>query len=160
MHHRREASFSTNSVNSHTHTINTHYSHTHSPISVYNGSVAAASATFVGHYPWFFTYNYLSENIPKQDDRVKELGRRALIGFCSSAISDTCSNSIRVVKVYKQSHPDALTYVQVVRNVISESGVQGLFLRGLETKIFSNGLQGILFSILWKHFEEALFPKK
>lgn len=129
-------------------------------LSVYNGSVAAASATFVGHYPWFFTYNYLSEKIPKQDDRIQELGRRALIGFCSSAISDTCSNSIRVVKVYKQSHPDALTYVQVVRNVIQESGVQGLFLRGLETKIFSNGLQGILFSILWKHFEEALFPKK
>lgn len=133
---------------------------TNGPLSVYNGSVAAASATFVGHYPWFFTYNYLSEHIPKQDDRIKELGRRALIGFCSSAISDTCSNSIRVVKVYKQSHPDALTYLQVVRNVISESGVQGLFLRGLETKIFSNGLQGILFSILWKHFEEALFPKK
>ncbi|KAI2490073.1 hypothetical protein MHU86_24515 [Fragilaria crotonensis] len=133
---------------------------TNGPLSVYNGSIAAASATFVGHYPWFFTYNYLSEHIPKQDDRIKELGRRALIGFCSSAISDTCSNSIRVVKVYKQSHPDALTYLQVVRNVISESGVQGLFLRGLETKIFSNGLQGILFSILWKHFEEALFPKK
>lgn len=160
--HRRHVIFEANPplvalINTHMHI---HNSHTDPPCSVYNGSVAAASATFVGHYPWFFTYNYLSERIPKQDDRVKELGRRALIGFCSSAISDTCSNSIRVVKVYKQSHPDALSYLQVVRNVISESGVQGLFLRGLETKIFSNGLQGILFSILWKHFEEALFPKK
>ncbi len=32
--------------------------------------------------------------------------------------------------------------------------------RGLETKILANGLQGILFSILWKQFEEVLFPKK
>lgn len=129
------------------------------PLSLYNGAIAAASATFVGHYPWFFTYNFLSEKIPKQDDQLKELGRRAILGFCSSAVSDTCSNSIRVMKVYKQSHPDQLTYPQVLRNVIAESGVTGLMFRGLETKILANGLQGILFSILWKHFEEALFPK-
>jgi len=42
---------------------------------------------------------------------------------------------------------------------LQESGVKGLFFRGLETKILANGMQGILFSILWKHFEEALFPK-
>lgn len=130
------------------------------PLILYNGSLAAASATFVGHYPWFFTYNFLSEKIPKQDTQLAELGRRAILGFCSSAISDTCSNSIRVVKTYKQSYPEQITYPQVVRKVIAESGVTGLMFRGLETKILSNGLQGILFSILWKHFEEAMFPKK
>ena len=109
---------------------------------------------------WFATYNFLSEQIPKQDTKVKELGRRAIIGFCASAVSDTCSNSIRVLKVYKQSHPEQLTYVQVLRNVLKESGVQGLMFRGLETKILANGMQGILFSILWKQFEEVLFPKK
>jgi Mitochondrial carrier protein len=129
------------------------------PLSLYNGALAAASATFVGHYPWFFTYNYLSEKIPEQDTQLAKLGRRALLGFCSSAISDTCSNSIRVLKVYKQSHPDQLTYVQVFQNVIKESGFTGLLFRGLETKILANGMQGILFSILWKQFEEILFPK-
>ena len=130
------------------------------PLALYNGSLASASATFVGHYPWFFTYNFLSEQIPEQDDAVRKLGRRAILGFCSSAISDTCSNSIRVCKVYKQSYPEQISYPQVVRNVISESGVRGLMFRGLETKILANGLQGILFSILWKHFEEVLFPKE
>jgi len=101
----------------------------------------------------------LSEKIPKQDTQMGEMGRRALLGFCSSAVSDTCSNSIRVVKVYKQSHPQQLTYMQVVSNVIQESGIRGLMFRGLETKILANGLQGILFSILWKHFEEVLFAK-
>ena len=129
------------------------------PLSLYNGSLAAASATFVGHYPWFFTYNFLSEAIPEQDTAVMKLGRRALMGFCSSAVSDTCSNSIRVCKVYKQSYPEQISYPQVVKNVIAESGVTGLMFRGLETKILANGLQGILFSILWKHFEEVLFPK-
>lgn len=131
------------------------------PLVLYDGALASASATFVGHYPWFFTYNYLSEKIPKQDTQLAELGRRAILGFCSSAISDTCSNSIRVVKVYKQSNPVTISYPEVVRNVIKESGVRGLLFRGLETKILANGMQGILFSILWKHFEEALFgPKK
>lgn len=127
---------------------------------LYHGSLAAASATFVGHYPWFFTYNLLSEKIPKQDDPLKELGRRAIMGFSASAISDTCSNSIRVIKVYKQSSAETLSYPQVVKNVIAESGVSGLMFRGLETKILANGLQGILFSVMWKHFEEVLFPKK
>jgi len=126
---------------------------------LYHGSLAAASATFVGHYPWFFTYNLLSEKIPKQDDPFRELGRRAIMGFSASAVSDTCSNSIRVIKVYKQSSVETLSYPQVVKNVISESGISGLMFRGLETKIMANGFQGILFSIMWKHFEEVLFPK-
>jgi hypothetical protein len=130
------------------------------PLVLYHGSLASASATFVGHYPWFFTYNFLSEKIEKQDTQLKELGRRAILGFCSSAVSDTCSNSIRVVKVYKQSSEVPIGYPQVVRNVIKESGLRGLFFRGLETKILANGMQGILFSILWKHFEEVLFPKQ
>jgi Mitochondrial carrier protein len=102
----------------------------------------------------------LSEKIPRQDTQMMELGRRALIGFCSSAVSDTCSNSIRVIKVYKQAHPEQLSYTQVVQRVLAESGVSGLFFRGLETKILANGLQGILFSILWKQFEDILFGKK
>ena len=73
------------------------------PSVLFHGSVAAATATFVGHYPWFFTYNYLSEKIPKQDTQMAELGRRALIGFCVSAINETCSNSILIVKVFKQT---------------------------------------------------------
>lgn len=127
---------------------------------LYHGSLAAASATFVGHYPWFFTYNLLSEKIPEQDTTLAKLGRRAILGFCSSAVSDTCSNSIRVVKVYKQAAPTPITYPEAVKSVIAESGVKGLFFRGLETKILANGMQGILFSILWKQFEEILFPKK
>jgi len=61
---------------------------------LYQGALAAASATFVGHYPWFFTYNYLTEHLDKADTKIGNLGRSAFIGFCSSAISDTCSNSV------------------------------------------------------------------
>ena len=30
------------------------------PSVFFHGALAAASATFVGHYPWFFVYNYMS----------------------------------------------------------------------------------------------------
>ena len=125
----------------------------------YYGSLAAAAATFVGHYPWFFTYNYLGENLPKTNDPVMKLARSALIGFCSSAVSDTCSNSIRVVKVYKQANTETISYPEAVKRVIKEDGLAGLFGRGLKTKIIANGMQGLMFSVLWKLIDEKLFKK-
>ena len=125
----------------------------------YYGSLASASATFVGHYPWFFVYNYLSEHLPRGTDTLSKLGRSAVIGFCASAVSDTCSNSIRVVKVYKQANTETISYPEVVRRVIKEDGIAGLFGRGLSTKIVANGLQGLMFSVLWKMIDEQFFPK-
>ncbi|KAJ3384713.1 methionyl-tRNA synthetase, partial [Chytriomyces hyalinus] len=44
------------------------------------GAGASAAATFVGHYPWFATYNMLQEYIPKQSTTGKKLARNAVIG--------------------------------------------------------------------------------
>lgn len=56
---------------------------------LYHGSLAAFSATAVGHFPWFYTYNSLQEYLPRTEDPLKKLGRNALIGFLSSLVSDT-----------------------------------------------------------------------
>lgn len=37
-----------------------------------------------------------------------------------------------------------------MQEVIQKDGVLGLFGRGLKTKILSNGLQGIMFTVLWR----------
>jgi hypothetical protein len=129
------------------------------PSAFFQGALASAAATFVGHYPWFFVYNYLSATLPRYDDTLRKLGRSALIGFCSSAISDTVSNSIRVIKVYKQANTEAISYPEALRRVLKEDGVMGLFGRGLQTKIIANGLQGLMFSVLWKLIDEKLFKK-
>jgi len=131
---------------------------------LWHGSIGAMSATFVGHYPWFFTYNYLQENLPKVDKKkdglVKYLGRNAVIGFCSSAISDTCSNSVRVIKTTIQTSTTPISYPQALKMVIEKDGVSGLLFRGLVTKIISNGCQGILFSVLWRVGQDYLNSKK
>jgi hypothetical protein len=124
------------------------------------GSLASASATFVGHYPWFFAYNFLSEKLPKYDDKLMMLCRSAFIGFVSSAVSDTLSNSIRVIKVYKQANEEAITYPQALKRVLAEDGVIGLMGRGLKTKIIANGMQGLMFSVLWKYIDDMWFKGK
>lgn len=125
----------------------------------YQGALAASSATFVGHYPWFATNNFLEEQLPKTDEFFGKLARRAFIGFCSSAVSDTCSNSIRVVKVFKQASTEYISYPDAVRSVIKTDGVAGLFGRGLKTKILANGFQGVMFSIIWKYIMDAMDKK-
>ncbi|KAI7785610.1 mitochondrial carrier protein [Diaporthe eres] len=122
--------------------------------SLWWGAFATAAATFVGHYPWFATYNFLSENIeePPKHPLIVWLARLAFIGFCASIISDTVSNSLRVIKTYRQVNDTQVSYTEAARLVILQDGVLGLFGRGLKTRIIANGLQGILFSILWKLF--------
>lgn len=60
-------------------------------------------------------YNTLNEYLPQYDDLPRRLMRSAVIGFSASAISDTCSNSVRVVKTTKQTSTVPMTYPEVVR---------------------------------------------
>ena len=87
------------------------------------------------------------------------LTRNATIGFMSSAVSDTCSNSIRVLKTCKQVSTKSTTYVDVYKNITTNQGISSLMFRGLGTKIISNGIQGMMFSILWRLGSDYLDKK-
>ncbi|KAL7946056.1 mitochondrial carrier [Trichoderma barbatum] len=118
------------------------------------GAFATAGATFVGHYPWFATYNLLTEAIqePPKSELFLWLLRLAFIGFVASIISDSVSNSLRVIKTYRQVNDTKVSYGEAVQLIVRDDGVSGLLGRGLTTRILSNGLQGLIFSILWKLF--------
>ncbi|OJA19477.1 hypothetical protein AZE42_04921 [Rhizopogon vesiculosus] len=120
--------------------------------SLWYGAFATAAATFVGHYPWFGTYNYLDAVLPLPVTILQKLLRSAVIGFAASIASDTISNSLRVVKTYRQVNATRIGYTEAAYAVIAADGIKGLFGRGLKTRILANGLQGIMFSILWKLF--------
>lgn len=125
----------------------------------YHGTFGAFSATYVGHFPWFFTFNYLDQTIPKQDTTVKKFSRNAFIGFCASAVSDTVSNSIRVLKTTRQTYDKPISYLDAGKEIIKNDGVSGLFGRGLKTRLIANGLQGMMFTVLWKSFMEIMEKK-
>jgi hypothetical protein len=122
---------------------------------LYNGSLAAFSSTLIGHYPWFVTYNYLNKYYPenKNDSTSDKLIKRASIGLCSSLVSDTSSNFVRVIKTIKQTTHNSMSYKETVK-VLTEKEGYGWVFRGLKTKIITNGLNGIMFSVTWKYFQE------
>ena len=123
----------------------------------YQGALAASTSTAVGHYPWFLTFNYANAHFPQvkyKDDPLLALTRNAAIGFSATLVSDTVSNSVRVIKTYKQTHASSITYKKVITNILETDGAGGLFFRGLKTKIVTNGLQGIVFSVFYKLFTE------
>ena len=40
----------------------------HGPGVLYHGSMAGGLSTTVGHFPWFFTCNYLNERFPRNEE--------------------------------------------------------------------------------------------
>ncbi|MEW5312036.1 MAG: hypothetical protein WDW38_003699 [Sanguina aurantia] len=130
------------------------------PSVLYHGALAAWLATVVGHYPWFAMYNTLNESLPKYDELKPKLLRAAFIGFCSSFVSDCCSNSIRVLKTAKQTSTVPVGYIEIAKTVIAKDGVIGLFGRGLGTKLITNGIQGILFSVLWRLGQDYMIQQE
>ncbi|KAJ9120329.1 hypothetical protein QFC24_005283 [Naganishia onofrii] len=120
------------------------------------GAFGTAGATFVGHYPWFGTYNYLQAHLPASHTLVQQLFRQAFIGFAASVVSDTISNSLRVIKTYRQVHERDVGYIEAAREIIRTEGLPGLFGRGLPTRLLANGIQGLLFSVLWKLFSDLI----
>ncbi|ORY23711.1 mitochondrial carrier domain-containing protein [Naematelia encephala] len=123
------------------------------------GALATAAATFVGNYPWFGTYNYLGSILPPPHNMIQKLARQAFIGFVASVVSDTVSNSLRVVKTYRQVNERDVGYWTAAKEIVESDGVLALFGRGLPTRLITNGLQGLLFSMLWKLFTDIIAGK-
>jgi hypothetical protein len=131
---------------------------------LYRGAFAQAAATAVGHFPWFLTYNFLNDRIPEvsaSDDIFLSLLRSAFLGLVASGVSDCTSNSLRVIKTTKQTallgkdDGKELSYGEVVAMILEEDGVLGLLGRGLKTRLLTNAIQGAMFSILWRYFQET-----
>lgn len=118
----------------------------------YSGALGAAVATLCGHFPWFFVNNALETRLP----RFHKTARRALIALCAAVVSDCFSNSLRVLKTVAQTNSVDIGYTGALKLVLKQSGVSGLLFRGLATKILSNCVSSVLFSILWKLLMDLL----
>ena len=69
---------------------------------LFQGALANAAASFVGNYPWYLTFNSLNEMLPTfGEDLPLKLARTAVLGIAAAGVSDTMSNSIRVLKTVR-----------------------------------------------------------
>merc|ERR1712060_232603 len=96
------------------------------------------------------------EVLPPFDFTYGKYARNAVIGFASAAVSDSISNSLRVLKTTRQTSLEPVGYLESAKSIIASEGYAGLFGRGLKTRILTNGLQGALFTIGWKAISEQL----
>jgi len=125
------------------------------------------------------TYNFFNEKIPEvsaSDDLFLSLARSAILGILASCVSDCSSNSLRVIKTTKQtallgSDVNATddekstkmtmpitkepTYREVVAMILENDGIVGLLGRGLQTRLLTNAIQGAVFSVLWRYFQQV-----
>ena len=122
-------------------------------ISLYDGALANGILSLIGHYPWFVVHNYLDRYLPMYNNSIcLSLMRNAFIGFVSTCISDTISNSIRVLKTSKQTDEGKKGYKDIFEDIKKKGGIKEIFIRGLSTRLLTNGIQGLMFNVMWKYF--------
>jgi hypothetical protein len=109
--------------------------------------------------------------VSASDDIVLSLVRSAFLGLGASCVSDVCSNSLRVIKTTKQTarlgsqdedtqsvdidKAKAVSYTEIVRLIVEKDGWAGLFGRGLQTRLLTNSIQGAVFSVMWRYFQQT-----
>ena len=123
---------------------------------LFQGSLATAIAAIMSHYPWWLTYRLLSESTFFFRSIKSRVLKRALIGFCSSFVSDVVINSIKVIKTTKQSigAKSAISYTAAIKMILSASGYVGLFTRGLPIRIITNGINSVIFVVCWNSIRD------
>ena len=52
-----------------------------------------------------------------------------------------------------------LSYPEIVAMIIETDGVAGLLGRGLQTRLLTNAIQGGVFSVLWRYFQQVGGPQ-
>lgn len=120
---------------------------------LWSGTLPQFTASILGHFPWYFTYNYLNEKLDHCATYTNELIKQGAIGFTASLSSDLCVNGFKVLKSSKQT--SNREYSEIVKTIIKNDGYLG-FYRGLGTKLIINGVNGMVFSIVWKIFRDNI----
>lgn len=126
------------------------------PSVLFHGSTGLGASAFLGHYCWYGTYNAADKQLPTYNGFAPTLVRNAALGFGASAVADTVTNSVRVVKTFTQTSKVAISYTDAAATIIRQDGVAGLFMRGLGTRLVTNGVQAALFSATWKYLQKVM----
>ncbi|KAG5463029.1 MAG: hypothetical protein BJ554DRAFT_2285 [Olpidium bornovanus] len=90
--------------------------------------------------------------LPPSPYFTSNLGRPIFVWLSGNGIT-------QVIKTYRQTHVEKVSYQRAVKEIVEKDGVIGLFGRGLRTRILTNALQGVIFSVLWRMFEDVLTHK-
>mmetsp|Transcript_4675 Transcript_4675/g.6922 ORF Transcript_4675/g.6922 Transcript_4675/m.6922 type:complete len:442 (+) Transcript_4675:169-1494(+) len=124
---------------------------------LYEGAIASALSSSLSHWPWFYVYRKLTAFCQTNNFLENQsLLRNAMIGFLASVVSDTTTNVFRVIKTNKQAlaRKRSVGYTEAIRQILAVDGWKGLFGRGLLSKLLSNAIQSVVFTVVWRSLAE------
>ena len=122
------------------------------PRALFAGAGATAANVLVAHFSFFAPFNILSKRVPKPKGFLERMARNAVVGFAASVVSDCVANPIRVIKTRRMATGHG--YAECTRDLLREAGAVGFFTRGLRARIAANGMQGLLFGVVWRLLDE------
>ena len=80
---------------------------------------------------------------------VQTTKQTALLGSDVNATDDEKSTKM-TMPITKEP-----TYREVVAMILENDGIVGLLGRGLQTRLLTNAIQGAVFSVLWRYFQQV-----
>ena len=60
-----------------------------------------------------------------------------------------------IEQVAKQASTVNVSYPTAIKEIIAKDGLKGLFFRGLGTRLLTNAMQGMMFTVIWRALEDA-----
>jgi hypothetical protein len=109
---------------------------------LFDGCTAGTVSNFIGQYPYWYTYNLLAPRAARQPLRL------ALCALAATSVSDCFANTFRVLKTQKLLASQS--YADVVRRILRTDGARGLLGRGLLTRMLTNAIQSVVFTLVWR----------
>tara|TARA_B110001469_G_scaffold125273_1_gene140387 strand:+ start:5622 stop:6386 length:765 start_codon:yes stop_codon:yes gene_type:complete len=116
----------------------------------YRGTMAYMILSGVGSSAWLYTYSYLNNIELHKNKNINN----ALIGVSASIMSDIVVNPIRILKTYKQSSSDYISYKEIIKKItLSDKNFIKSYFRGYGLRMGLNAFNSGMFMVLWKQFE-------
>ena len=102
-----------------------------------------------------FSASVVSDCVSNVLKVIKTIKQSSTSSSPVSALSSSSSSSAeQLAYKYHSKTPAAptssMTYINVIHQVLEEGGLRALFGRGLKTRLLSNALQSVLFTVVWK----------
>ena len=116
----------------------------------FRGTIAYMAITSLGSSSWLYTYSKLNDmNLPYNKNV-----NNAIIGCTSSLVSDLVVNPIRILKTYKQSHKNYISYSDILSRILkNDNNLLKSYFRGFFLRTSLNSINSGIFVVLWKQLE-------
>jgi hypothetical protein len=116
----------------------------------YRGALPQISIGTIGSSAWLYTYSILNDMKFSCNKNINN----AIIGIGSSVVSDLVVNPIRIIKTYKQSNCDYISYNDIIKRIVKEDKnlLKSVF-RGFGLRTSLNAFNSGLFLVIWKNLE-------